>query len=103
MNKTKPTLVKRQALLCSESFRAGKFRRVGADFLEQLEADVDAQIRRLTADPDRLVDTALVEPIGKLYTPEAEEKLLAAFNRLIAALVHQRVRRHPSLGRTLKG
>jgi hypothetical protein len=101
--KTKASLIKKQALACSRLRRANKFTRVGADFLQQVEAEIDAHLRKLHASPDQLVVGELVEPVAILYTPDAKERILAAFNRLIAARVQSRVHSHPSIGKTLQG
>lgn len=101
MNKTKPTLIKKQALVVSQSIRLGKFTRVSEDFLQQVEADVDAFLRATHAAVK--TQDAPIAPVAKLFTPEAEAVILAALNQKIAAIIQNRVRQHPSCGKTLQG
>lgn len=98
--KTKPTIVKKQALLVSKEVRLGKFDRVSKDFIDQVDAEFDAYIRRLrsevkTADP-------LIEPTQDMLTPEAKKAILEIANQKLAAHIQNRVKRHPSIGKTLK-
>jgi hypothetical protein len=99
--KIKPALVKRQALLVSSKLRAGKFNRVSQDFLDQVEADVDTLLRRLVMESK--TQDPILAPVGKLFTPLAEDAILAFFNQRIAVIVQNRIRQHPSVGKTLKG
>lgn len=99
--KTKPTIVKAQALKVSKAYRANKFKRVGKDFIEQVDADVDAYLRKLNSEI-RTADE-LIEPTTKLYTPEAAQKILEVLNRKTAAAIQNRVKAHPSMGQTLQG
>lgn len=101
MNKSKPTLVKQHALKCSNQIRLGKFKRVSADFIEQCEADFDAWIRRLNTDIHTQED--IVEADVQMLTKEARERLVEIANKKLAAIIQNRVRQHPSIGKTLQG
>ena len=99
--KTKPTIVKQQALRTSKLLRANKFKRVSQDFLEQVEADLDAYLRKLLLEI-KTADEPL-PPVGLLVTPETRDRLLDIVNAKVAALIQNRVKAHPSMGQTLKG
>jgi hypothetical protein len=95
--------IKIHALECSQKFRAGKFTRVGEDFLLEVESDVEALIRELRNKyPVR-------EPWPTLEIPEERcfhsgnlcAKLAAEMNNLIGRLIQLKVQRQPSCGVTL--
>jgi hypothetical protein len=98
--KTKPTLVKRVALETAGRIRAQKFNRVSKDFVDQVEAEIDCFLRKLynEGEPEQFKTSG-----EKLFTPEAQERILVALNKRIEVIIHNRVKAHPSLGKTLKG
>jgi len=93
--------VKAYALKVSKERRAGKFTRVGEDFLDQIEAEVEAVIRQTAGGPSS--DVVIPDPdhdvlITGTALQHFKEKL--AFRALV--IVQSKVMRHPSIGCTLK-
>lgn len=93
--------VKAYALKVSKEKRAGKFTRVSAEFLDSVEAEVESLIRGIaqgyeseTVLPDGDADYFINGKAGSRVT----EKLNLAAMKIIGS----KVRRHPSLGVTLK-
>ena len=89
---------KRHALLCSQKLRAGKFSRVGEDFIQQIEAALEGTARVLA----HSVTTEILPTAEYFLTPAGERAVLDAVNAWIAKAVQKRVKAHPSLGKTLK-
>lgn len=93
--------VKSYALKVSVEKRAGKFTRVSAEFLDDVEAQLETEIRALAGSlpeedvtPDKEADWF----INGRALRCVEEKL----NLLARKIVLGKVRRHPSVGVTLK-
>ena len=89
------------ALKCSNEIRAGKFDRVGADFIEMVQADLESTIRRLRFEHP-LAETPVDQETLRFVTGALLEKLEPILNEMVARIIQRRVRRHPSLGKTLK-
>lgn len=87
---------KRYALGISATRRAGKFTRVGVEFLERCEARLEAEIRALSGTEE--IPTTNLVLVTKLARSKAEEKLQSLAQRII----YYEVMKHPSLGCTLK-
>lgn len=91
------------ALHCSARYKAGKFNRVGQDFIDEIKADVESWIRGLrqqwkNASP--FEDTP--ETDAETFTTGAlMEKIQPELNQAIARLIKNKVWRHPSCGKTL--
>jgi len=96
--KLKIASTKRHALLCSEKLRAGKFTRVGEDFLQQIEAALESTARVL----GHAVTGEVLPTDEKFLTPEGERYVLDNVNTWIGKAIQKRVQAHPSLGKTLK-
>ena len=94
------TAVREYALHVSRERRAGKFTRVGASFLDAVEADLDAAIRQIS--PDRLLVDPLPPPTRSIITGQVLARCKEKFNHLAHVIIYRKVVRHPSLGRTLK-
>jgi hypothetical protein len=92
--------VKRHALACSEKHRAGKFTRVGADFLTECDADVEALVRELRNKYANQVHVSL-ETEEYFLTPALVEKLTRELNAAIGRLIQNKVQRQPSVGQTM--
>lgn len=89
---------KRHALVCSEKLRAGKFKRVGEDFVQQIEGVLDSTLRMLSHSvPNETLSTE-----EYFFTPEGERAILAALSTHLGKSIQKRVQAHPSLGKTLK-
>jgi hypothetical protein len=92
--------VKAFALKVSKERRAGKFTRVSENFLTQVEADVEATIRRIFSGPVQL-ETCPDEGHAIFITGEAASRMREKLNAEAASLISRRVMRHPSVGVTL--
>lgn len=90
--------VKSFALKVSKERRAGKFTRVSENFLTQVEADVEATIRRICSCESL---TAPDENQSVFITGEAASRMREKLNAEAASLISRRVMRHPSVGVTL--
>lgn len=91
--------VKAFALKVSRERRAGKFTRVSEEFLTQVEADVNATIRRINS-CDSSVEPEQDKSV--FITGEAACRMREMLNKEAQSLIARRVMRHPSLGVTLK-
>lgn len=96
--KIKVAAVKRHSLVCAQKLRAGKFSRVGEDFLQQIEEDLESTARTL----GQTVTTEVLPTEEYFLTSEGEKHLLDNINSHIAKIIQKRVQAHPSLGKTLK-
>lgn len=94
--------VKAFALKVSKERRAGKFTRVGEDFLDQIEAEVEAVIRGISglAQWDQFVKPD--ESLRGLTTGAALDKVREKLEEKTILITHGKVMRHPSIGCTLK-
>lgn len=103
--------IREHALRCSKLYRAGKFTRVGSDFMTEVYADVDAMLLHLRGQYNTL-HPALAQGNnlpGKIDAdPEVAfvkgyllEKLDSELNRWLARLIQNKVQRQPSVGVTL--
>lgn len=94
--------VKKYALTVSRERRAGKFTRVSEAFLDNVEAQVEAAIRQIMSlNPDA---EKPVEPDDdrEFITGAALEKIRPRLNDRAKQIISGAVRRHPSVGTTLK-
>lgn len=94
--------VKSFALKVSKEKRAGKFNRVSKEFLDSVEANLEALIREIAQGFAR-TDTVVPDPesawmINGRTLRCAEDKLNEAVQKIVLAKVHG----HPSIGKTLK-
>lgn len=92
--------VKKYALEVSKQRRAGKFTRVSADFLDDIEAAIDSAIRGI--DSGSYGETVVPEPGTKFVTGKAAAKAAIKLDMLAMKIIGSKVMRHPSLGITLK-
>jgi hypothetical protein len=90
------------ALKCSKELRAGKFTRVGQQFIDSVEEDLEGIIRATCpgSPPDRLptVDGSKLFIVEAKVLPRLSEKL----NKAVQCVVARKVMRHPSVGVTLQ-
>lgn len=94
--------VRAHALDCSARFRAGKFTRVGQDFLDEVSADVEAILRELRAKaPTKLFDPLEPAADSSCVTGALRDKVAIELNRLICRIIQNKVQRQPSCGKTL--
>jgi hypothetical protein len=94
--------IKSHALRCSKQFRAGKFTRVGQDFLDEVKADVEASIRALRNQCTPAMNAPL-EPDENVccITGALNDKVSVEWNRLICRIIQNKVQRQPTVGVTL--
>jgi hypothetical protein len=95
--------VKEHALRCSAANRAGKFTRVGEDFINEVQADIEARIRQLAN--ENMPSTCAIVPVDEavnFVSGDSLAKLRQAFDGWVARLIQNKVQRHPSVGCTLQ-
>lgn len=90
------------ALACSLHMRAGKFKRVGEDFLAEMEAELEAIIRRIDpgAEPDRM---PAIPEASFIVQSEVLPSIIEKLNSAIAKVIARKVYRQPTVGQTLRG
>lgn len=92
--------VKKYALKCSKEIRLGKFRRVGEDFMNEVQADVEAFVRGLDVGHGVSNDEMVVYESG-FTTGALCAKLREKCELVIAKIIQRKVKRMPSVGVTL--
>jgi len=92
--------VKRHGLACSKQHRNGKFTRVGQDFLDEVDADIEALVRELRNKYTTQVHASL-QTDENFVTPALLEKITRELNEAIGRLIQNKVQRQPSVGSTL--
>lgn len=92
--------VKEHALRCSVSFRAGKFTRVGQDFIDEVFVDVDCLVREIRNKYNNTVHEAL-EPNVNIVKGPFMDKIALELDRAICRLIQNKVQRQPTVGCTL--
>lgn len=90
--------LKKHALACSVAHKRGRFTRVGSDFLEEVEADVEAIVRELNAKVPLTLDAVATEEV--FVTGAMVEKLKTAMNGVVARVIQNKIARQPSVGCT---
>lgn len=101
MSDLNESALKRHALACSKANKSGRFTRVGQDFLDEIEAEVEALVRDLR---NNRFPVQVNAPLAteECFVKEALlEKVKDALNQAIARIIQQRVQRQPSVGTTL--
>lgn len=96
--------VKDYALECSKQFRAGKFKRVGADFMDEVKADVESVVRGLRTKYSAGMHPPLHIKTGecpRFATGNLMDKFEAEVNEAIARIIQGKVQAQPSVGQTL--
>lgn len=94
------TAIREHALKCSKTYRAGKFTRVGQDFVEEVQIDVESLVRNI-AFKDQTQDAVL--PIeGKFTTGALLAKIEDNLNGLIGRIIQNKIKKQPSCGCTAR-
>jgi hypothetical protein len=101
MSDLNESALKRHALECSRANRAGRFKRVGADFISEIEAEVESLVRDLRNNRFPVQVNAPLATDENFVKEALVEKLRDAVNQAVARIVQQRVQRQPSVGSTL--
>lgn len=92
--------VKAFALECSEKTRAGKFTRVGQEFLDEVETGLEVLVR--TINGLQPVETTVEAPEDMTFVSgQFMKKMQVAVNAAVARMIQTKVRRHPTVGKTL--
>lgn len=95
--------IKAHALQCSKTLRAGLFKRVGQDFIDDVQAEAERLIREIRS--------KYQPPVHALVSPEAGTKFVTGafikvaeeiLNDAVPRIIQAKVQRHPSVGQTLK-
>jgi hypothetical protein len=92
------------ALQCSKSYRAGKFTRVGGDFVDEVKADVEALIREIRGKYKTLhpaLSLSVASSNSAFTTGALSDRVMAELNNAIGRLIQNKVQRQPSCGKTL--
>lgn len=102
--------IKNFALRCSRTYRAGKFRRVGQDFIDEVNTDVDCLLREIRGKYQNTMNPLLAQG-QTLENGCADDifivkgafliKLETEVNRAICRLIQCKVQRQPTVGCTL--
>jgi hypothetical protein len=96
--------IKEYALKCSAKFRAGKFKRVGSEFMDEVKADVEAVVRSLRTKYTPPIHAPLYIAEGQcpsFATGNLMAKFEAEVNEAIARIIQSKVQVQPSCGQTL--
>jgi len=92
--------IRTHALKCSAAYRAGKFTRVGQDFLDEVSADVEALIREIRSKYQNQVHPVL--PLETTcITGALSDRVMHEINHAIGRIIQAKVQRQPSVGKTL--
>ncbi len=91
--------IKRHAIAVTDQTRMGKFTRVSGQFVIDIEASIDAFIRKLRV--ETVSFTGQTVPCDEQFlTGEGKKKLVEAFNIWIAGEIHRKTK-DVRVGRTL--
>lgn len=94
------TALREHALKCSETYRCGKFTRVGQDFIDEVKTDVEVWLRELRGKAPTL-HSAIDPGEENLLSGALVERVAKELNRAIARLIQNKVQKQPSCGKTL--
>jgi hypothetical protein len=95
------TAIRVHALRCSVKYRAGKFRRVGEDFVDEVKVDVDCFLRELRNKYPTLHEALEPDENTCFTTGVLCDKLQHEVNRAIGRIIQSKVQRQPTTGVTL--
>jgi hypothetical protein len=83
--------IKQHALNCAQRLRP-KFTRVGQDFIDEVEADVESFVRGLRTDSMKdVAASGVLEPVDDFLTGALIEKLKPIINRQVARIIQSKV------------
>lgn len=101
MSDLNQSALKKHALVCSKTVRGGRFTRVGQDFLNEVNSEVEALVRDLRNNRFPIQVNGAVATEESFVTGALLDKVKDALNQAIARIIQQRVQRQPSVGQTL--
>lgn len=96
--------VKAHALKCSDTLRAGRFERVGTDFIDDIQAETEALVRKFNSmylppiHPVVVAEGGAVQFVTGLLLLRVRD----ALDQCIGRMIQSKVQRHPTVGVTLK-
>lgn len=93
--------IREHALRCSAKFRAGRFTRVGEDFLDEVKADVERLVRELRGRFPTFHEALEPDANTSCVTGLLCDKLARELNRTVCRLIQNKVMKQPSCGKTL--
>lgn len=93
------TALKEHALRCSAKYRAGKFTRVGQDFIDEVLTDVECLVREIRGKYKTRHEP--LEPSGCFVKGALLEKIEAELDRAIGRKIQNKVQCQPTVGVTL--
>jgi hypothetical protein len=94
--------IRTHALRCSAKFRAGKFKRVGQDFVDEVLTDIQCMLRAMRVQSKTTMHDQLEPDENTCFiTGVLRAKLDIEMNRIIARIIQNKVQRQPSVGQTL--
>jgi hypothetical protein len=91
--------IREHALLCSKTYRAGKFTRVGSEFIEEVFTDAEVIMRELRAKFNTLHPA--LQPAGNFVKGAYIDKFQEELDKAIGRMIQNKTQRHPSVGVTL--
>jgi hypothetical protein len=94
------TAIKQHALNCSKQFRAGRFTRVGQDFMDEVKADVEQLVRELRKKYPLVMHEELPQDLN-FTTGALLGRVQNEVEHCIARIIQSKVQRQPSCGVTL--
>lgn len=92
--------IRAHALECSNKIKGGKFTRVGQDFIDEVQADIECLVREIK----NKYPVQVHEPVPcdlKFTTGALMDRIEEALNLAIPRLIQNKVQRQPSCGKTL--
>jgi len=96
--------IREHALECSAKYRAGKFTRVGEDFINEVKADVECLVRELRNKYPTLHPALHSDEVDVGYrfvTGLLIQKFQEELERAIGRLIQNKVQKQPTVGKTL--
>lgn len=99
MSNLNQSAIRKHALVCSKQLRGGRFTRVGQDFIDELEADLETLIREL----GNKYPVPVHAEIGteECFVPGPTlDRIGELLNRAVARLIQNKICKQPSVGVT---
>lgn len=96
------TAVREYALHVSEKIRNGKFTRVSEEFVDAVEAELNALIRRTGTVNGNMLPGEMPHVNDCFVTGDAMQKMRESLDNFVQLTVYNKIRRHPTVGVTLK-
>jgi hypothetical protein len=96
------TAIRDHALRCSARFKGNRFTRVGQDFLDEVQADVEMLVRNVRNQcPTGIFPPLEPDENNSCVVGSLRDKVAVELNRLICRMIQTKVCKQPSCGKTL--